>query len=145
MKKKILIILIPLITLLAFIGSCKIYYTTDLYYRNFIYKVTNVKIPSKSEIIYKYIEDAGFGPGGINRYVVFSFEEDQFHYFSKNHFQRNNKDSYYERAIEAMKDDIPEEYIVNLEEGNCFYRRDDNYFFLYVQDRQWLIVYTIGY
>ncbi len=141
MKKNLIIIIV----IIVFIGSCKIYNTTDLSYRNFIYKVTEVKIPSESEIIFKYTQDAGCRPGGISRYIVFSFEEDQFHYFSKNHFQRSNKDSYYDRAIEVMKDDIPEEYIVNLEEGNCFYRRDDNYFFIYVQDRQWLIVYTIEY
>lgn len=141
------ILLTTIIIFLGFSSGCT---NKDLSARSRISDLSEIDIPSNSEIVFNHKEDVFFPvPGRRTQYTVFEFEELPIEFLHDENFQ-DEKDVDFEELFDwefisfSHTFDIPNEYHPNWDIEYLWLDTSSGIYFVYFIESNLLIVYIVG-
>ena len=135
----------------SFLCGCANKKSEDEIARNIIMQETKIEVPINSEIVYHVRDKTGFLTGRNAQYTVFYFESEPTDWLNENSFEtgRNEEFEMYFRAgsetLPIEKEEIPKDFFPDFEREYIYMRTVSSVEFVYVPQKQILIVQISGY
>ena len=135
----------------SFLCGCANKKSEDEIARNIIMQETKIEVPINSEIVYHVRDKTGFLTGRNAQYTVFYFESEPTDWLNENSFEtgRNEEFEMYFRAgsetLPIEKEEISKDFFPDFEREYIYMRTVSSVEFVYVPQKQILIVQISGY
>lgn len=135
----------------VFMGACILLSAgcarTEKDARRYIKNVSGIEVPAESELIYQYYQS--YFQDRSPQYTVFQFERDPVEWLDESGFSEEKSEEF-ERDFmwdvhSWARTPFPEEYIPTFENSYLWLEMKPEYvYFIYMPQKQWLIVFIIA-